>query len=292
MDAPLHLVPTFLELTQTLNISHAAQKLRQSQPAISRQLRALEEQLGVSLFLRQSRGLVLTHAGRKLKQRLEHPYEIMRETLTSARSESTAIEGPIVFGCLGEIGQKIFAPLLFEFASIHKGITLDIRFMSERLITQGVADGSLGLGMMTRLPEGEALRSHRLFTERTVVLTSTANSLDLEKHSDPQFVAYSAQDPLLYSFLRKHKFKHVPPLTRASIVVNSHGSMLEAIEKMAFYAVMPILSAKGFLDSGRVRIASKKEMLNDIFLVFPDNDFAERRYREVTRFLIMRTRLT
>ena len=59
-------VPAFLAVAETGSLSAAARRLGQSQPTLGRQIRSLEEQLGVTLFLRQARGLVLTETGAEL----------------------------------------------------------------------------------------------------------------------------------------------------------------------------------------------------------------------------------
>ena len=59
----------FLAVAETLNVSRAATRVFVSQPALSRQIRLLEEELGVSLFERTARGMTLTDAGVLLRQR-------------------------------------------------------------------------------------------------------------------------------------------------------------------------------------------------------------------------------
>ena len=59
-------VPVFLAVAETGSLSAAAKRLGQSQPTLGRQIRAMEEELGLTLFTRQARGLVLTETGRAL----------------------------------------------------------------------------------------------------------------------------------------------------------------------------------------------------------------------------------
>ena len=181
-------------------------------------------------------------------------------------------------------------PLLLEFAGLHKGISLDVRLMSERLIPQGLLEGQLGLGLVTSKPKDESLKVHHLFSERIVVLTSAKNKVDLEQNKSPQFVANSSQDLLLQAFYRKHFQKTPSAKPQISISVNDHQSMLHAVEKMSLYAVMPILSAQELLDSGKLRLASKKELKNELYLAVRQNQFLEKRYQEVIQFLVERTK--
>jgi DNA-binding transcriptional LysR family regulator len=290
MEIPINLLPTFLELTESLNISHTAKKLKISQPAVSRQLQALEQNLGVSLFLRQSRGLTLTIAGNQLKSELQEPMDIMYNCLNMLRSNTTVIAGNIVMGSLTEVGKRQLMPLLIAFAEIHKGISLDIRLMSGRLIPQAVKDGQLGLGVIAGKPKDSSLKVHHLFSERIVALTSSKNRVNLDDHKAPQFAANSSQDPLLLSFLSKHFQKILLPSPKIMISVNSHRSMLEALESTSLYAVMPIQSAEEHINKGTLRLASKCELKNEVYLVHRKGDFLERRYQELVEFLLQKTK--
>jgi DNA-binding transcriptional LysR family regulator len=290
LEIPIHLLPVFLELAESLNISRTAKKLRISQPAVSRQLQSLEQNLGVTLFLRQSRGMSLTLSGKQLKSQIQEPFDSMCEHLIRLRKETASISGTIVFGSLTEIGKRLFMPLLLEFAGQHKGISLDVRLMSERFIPQGLIEGQLGLGLLTSRPKEDSLKVHHLFSERIVVLTSAKNKIDLEQNKSPQFVANSSQDLLLQTSFRK-LFQRTQTLKPDIIVsVNDHQSMLHAVEKMSLYAVMPILSAQELLDSGKLRLASKKELKNEIYLAVRKNQFLEKKYQEVIHFLVEKTK--
>lgn len=65
----LYQLRTFAEVADTGNLTRAAERLHASPPAVSAHIRALEEELGVALFRRTSRGMELTDAGRDLRER-------------------------------------------------------------------------------------------------------------------------------------------------------------------------------------------------------------------------------
>lgn len=94
----------FLGTAQTENISRAAAELNISQPALSRQLMNLEEELGVKLFFRNKRRTTLTEADYLLKKRAEEINGLwkrllmnfpMRVKVSSAMSESVAVRLPV-----------------------------------------------------------------------------------------------------------------------------------------------------------------------------------------------------
>ena len=70
----------FVTVAQELNFTRAAEKLQMSQPPLSNQIRALEEELGVQLFIRGKRRLTLTDAGTLLFQRSVQMLELAEKT--------------------------------------------------------------------------------------------------------------------------------------------------------------------------------------------------------------------
>ena len=84
----------FIAVAQELNFTRAAEKLQMSQPPLSSQIKALEEELGVQLFIRGKRRLTLTEAGTLLLQRavqmmeLSEKISLLWETSSPGRSAS------------------------------------------------------------------------------------------------------------------------------------------------------------------------------------------------------------
>lgn len=90
------------EVTARLeNMSQAASELHVTHGAVSRQIRALESQLGVALFHRRGRGLALTPAGLRLRDATVSAFDRLREACTGLRSDPS--QAPLVLGCPGSL---------------------------------------------------------------------------------------------------------------------------------------------------------------------------------------------
>lgn len=112
----LYQLKTFVLIADEGNLTRAAEKLFTSQPAISAQVKALEEELGLSLFERSARGMTLTAAGQQL-------YESAQQTLASAEALKQTALG-LQQELLGE--PRIGIHTDFEFARVgrlHKALT-------------------------------------------------------------------------------------------------------------------------------------------------------------------------
>ncbi|WDH53444.1 LysR family transcriptional regulator [Pseudomonas chlororaphis] len=107
---PLNALRAF-EATARLNsVSQAAEQLHVTHGAVSRQLKVLEEHLGVSLFVKEGRGLKLTDAGMRLRDASSDAFERLR-TVCAELSQST-IDAPFVLGCSGSLLARWFIPRL------------------------------------------------------------------------------------------------------------------------------------------------------------------------------------
>ncbi|MFW0890178.1 UNVERIFIED_CONTAM: LysR family transcriptional regulator [Pseudomonas sp. JL1] len=107
---PLNALRAF-EATARLNsVSQAAEQLHVTHGAVSRQLKVLEEHLGVSLFIKEGRGLKLTDAGMRLRDASAEAFERLR-TVCAQLTQSTA-DAPFVLGCSGSLLARWFIPRL------------------------------------------------------------------------------------------------------------------------------------------------------------------------------------
>ncbi|WP_218280356.1 LysR family transcriptional regulator [Verrucomicrobium spinosum] len=80
---------TFLTVADEGHLTRAAEKLMTSQPAVSAQLRALEDEVGMKLFERTSKGMVLTSAGRSLREQAERIVEAAKDFKCQADASGT-----------------------------------------------------------------------------------------------------------------------------------------------------------------------------------------------------------
>lgn len=95
----IRLLRYFLAVAKEQNFSKAAQQLHITQPTLSRQILALEEELGIELFTRGKRSLVLTDEGLLLKRRALEIIELEEKMLLEIKKQDDHIEGKITIGC-------------------------------------------------------------------------------------------------------------------------------------------------------------------------------------------------
>ncbi|MEB0039148.1 MULTISPECIES: LysR family transcriptional regulator [unclassified Pseudomonas] len=107
---PLNALRAFEAAARLNSVSQAAEQLHVTHGAVSRQLKVLEEHLGLALFVKDGRGLKLTDAGIRLRDASADAFERLR-TVCAELTQSSA-DAPFVLGCSGSLLARWFIPRL------------------------------------------------------------------------------------------------------------------------------------------------------------------------------------
>jgi LysR family cyn operon transcriptional activator len=118
---------TFREVAENLNFTKASEKLHLTQSAVSHQIKALEEEFGVPLFIRGKRGVILTDAGKialEYALRILDEAEEMRERVIGREK---ALVGRVRVAAATQALVYLFGPLFEEFMDMNENIDLVFR---------------------------------------------------------------------------------------------------------------------------------------------------------------------
>ena len=166
MDLDLRKLRYFVAVADRLHFGRAADELHIAQPVLSRQIRALEQELGASLFIRDSHGVTLTDAGRQL---LDDAGPLLASALAVRRRVSGAARGSqrLVVGFRAGIP---VIPAAREFGVRHPDVIVDVQRMEWDDQASMLLDGRVDVGYV-RLPIDETgLRLTPLYTEPLMVV--------------------------------------------------------------------------------------------------------------------------
>src|SRR5690606_23492461 len=120
------LVRAFLATAEHGSFSAAARATESTQPTIGRQVTALEEELGVVLFERVGRGLVLTPTGLELAEHARAMGEAALRLSRVAAGQSLSLDGPVSISASEVISTYLLAPILSDIRARHPGIQLEV----------------------------------------------------------------------------------------------------------------------------------------------------------------------
>ncbi len=160
----------FVQIADLGSITRAAAHLSIAQPALSRHVHTLEDELGVQLLVRLPRGVRLTGAGRQF---LDHCRRILRE-LDRARDElrnsSEVPSGRVILGLSPTVGPLLLPGVIERVRRQCPQITLKIVEWFSAQLYDALLTGRVDVAVLTNAPPSRALKFTPLFSEPIVVL--------------------------------------------------------------------------------------------------------------------------
>ncbi|MDU5048622.1 MAG: LysR family transcriptional regulator [Klebsiella variicola] len=156
----IRLLRAFAVVAEENNISRAAQRLFISQPPLTRHIRHLEAQLGVTLFQHHSKGLILTDAGREVLEIIRPMLALQARTLAALSELSVHSPQPLRLGLTTAFEQGIFAAV--ESALSKHTRALHITRHASPALAQQVRKGKLDAALVALPLNTEGLHLHPL----------------------------------------------------------------------------------------------------------------------------------
>ncbi len=146
----------FVAVARERSFTRASQYLLVSQPSISKTIRSMEEELGVTLFNRTSRQIELTDAGRVIYRKAQDILVGM-EQLTEDLDEIAQLKkGHIHIGIPPVVGAGFFPGVISRFKDQYPGITIQLMEVGTKSIELEILDGTLDVGVICSLPSEDA----------------------------------------------------------------------------------------------------------------------------------------
>ena len=264
----------FHAAAQAGSFTHAADSLHLSQSAISRQVSALEQELGVPLFHRHARGLVLTEQGELLyttAQDVLMKLDSVRNRLTEATDRPSGLLR--VTTTVG-LGTGWLSNRVDEFLELYPDIRLQLIFSNEELdLTMREADCAIRL----RQPQQPDLIQRKLFT---VHFHLWASSDYVNRHGKPKSIDELAGHRLItfgepvITYLRNLNWLESiagpdGQNFQASLQMNDLNSIKRAVQRGAGIAMLPDYIVEK--DSGLVQLLPQTEVPSfDTFFCYPE----------------------
>ncbi|TGN40786.1 LysR family transcriptional regulator [Klebsiella oxytoca] len=137
----------FIVVADTKNITKAASILCISQPTLSRQLILLENQLGISLFVKNSKGIELTEQGHLFKQRAREILDLVDLTYHEFNNNSV-VTGNVSLGYIDSVGKTDFLKCIHDFKDAYPFITFELFMSSSDDIVQKMNAGIIDISFL------------------------------------------------------------------------------------------------------------------------------------------------
>lgn len=288
MDVNLNYLKTFALLSELLNFSKTAQVLRIAQPAVSRQIRELERQLSVSLFVRDNRRVELTPAGRQLQQGIRPLIKTFQNCLMEVRNQQNLVQGDLRIACPRELGELVIAPIISKFIQNHPGVRLEARFGSTIGIDKQILEGDLHLGISLERNLNANIRSYRLLQQKIFMLTNLKSATTNLKYRNLRYVAYQGHDRILEKFAKVQLRGFSLSQLNVHLYMNSHGALVDFLKLHPnYFAVLPYYShpIKTAVDNRTLKTVGNLAIDSDIFLEMANLDYVPNIQKTFIAFL-------
>ncbi|MFF5976535.1 LysR family transcriptional regulator [Streptomyces sp. NPDC012769] len=178
MDVDTRLLRYAVAVAREGSLTRAAERLFVSQPALTKQIRRLEKELGVRLFTRSRAGMTPTEAGRALVDGAAELLDDWERLLRATRRTADRAERVLRVGFVASAANEATPAIITAFGRLRPGWRVDMRQTSWAHPTAGLATGDVEAAFVRLpFPGQDELRTHVLFTEPRWVALAAAHPL-------------------------------------------------------------------------------------------------------------------
>ncbi|HMX19320.1 MAG TPA: LysR family transcriptional regulator [Anaerolineales bacterium] len=169
-DMELNHLKTFVVVAEERNLTRAADRLYMTPPSVSAHIKALEDELGVILFIRKPQGMEITEHGEILRVKAEKILHSTREMLNLSKKLQVSLTGTTRIGLSATSSYQRAAKLISQMQKEHPDIELTFLASCTHKIIQGLKNHSMDAGYMFGPIDDEALAGHELDIADLVII--------------------------------------------------------------------------------------------------------------------------
>jgi DNA-binding transcriptional LysR family regulator len=152
MQINLNHLRIFYYAAREKNLTKAAEALFVTQPAVTMQIKALEQYLEVALFRKRGKFLELTEEGSVLYKYAEKIFEVVEEMEHALKGLATLTSGSLIIGTTRSFARHLMPAVLSRYQEKFPGIRISLEVGSSNEIAEGVANFKYDLGIVGRMP--------------------------------------------------------------------------------------------------------------------------------------------
>lgn len=253
-----HRLKYFLRIAEEGSMTRAATVLGIAQPALSRQVRLLEADLGVVLFRRSSRGVELTEEGERLRASTAGPLRQLELALQYAGSPLARLERGLRLGIPSSAVDVLAAPMMAGLAAAFAGVDFEVAVADTDRLVEGMLNGVVDVAIVNPVRDDRVFYRD-LAVEDLVVVGGPGSGLDPERAVGfAEFAALPLVLPSSHTGIGNTVANAALRLRvrlRSRFATDSVQVAKRLIETADVYAALPLSSCRADIDSGRLRYA-------------------------------------
>jgi DNA-binding transcriptional LysR family regulator len=177
MNIELHHLRYFHAVAEDLHFRRAAQRLNVAQPALSRAIKWLESELGAALFVRTTRNVALTAAGRVFLDETRQALARIERAQSLARSAAAGEAGRLSVAYMDFAINGPLPAILNAFRARHPGVIIDLAHMWTERQREAITAGEIDIGFLIGPFEAPGIESLAILSERFVAVLPEGHPL-------------------------------------------------------------------------------------------------------------------
>ena len=241
------------------SINRAADRLNCSQPSISVQMRQLEEELGLELLTRQTRGVVPTSAGEQFYAdclRILGNVEAARQRMDDW---SRDVSGALAAGIIPTISKGALPRVLPDYAEEYPNVDIRIAEAYSGTLTEWVLSGELDFALVTEPPHDPSLMQRVISTETLVLVSGRASPLEPGRplglrDMAPVKLLMPSQRHSLRTIIERHVAAGDIPVDR-TIEIDGLYATLQFLRHSDWSTILPVTTLAEDIDDVRLTVS-------------------------------------
>lgn len=288
----LNLFRTYVKVVETQNLSRTADEFELSQPAITKQIQALEEHYGILLLERSGRRLKPTEAGEALYHLAKEIIKVVEKTNRTMEELTESRKGSLVLGASSIPGHYILPGLMKNYKELHPEVAVSLEVSDTDKIGIRVAEREIDVGIVGGMPSNRKVdgfkwlddellvvvpANHRLASQQEVSLLKLIPEkwIIREKGSGTR---KAFEDLLLHKGLRREDLNVNIEAGSTETVM----AMVEAGMGISIVSKWALSKAEASLKVAFLRLDKDSEINRSFYIIYPRQ---KNRRRTVTEFL-------
>lgn len=271
MHYTLHQLRIFVKVSENQSITKAAEDLHLTQPAISIQLKKLQDQFELPLTEVVGRQLYVTDFGEEIVKRSQRILEEADGIKYTVDQYKGLLTGKIRIAVVST-GKYVIPYFLKDFMDEHPGVEISIDVSNKGKVVEGIIDNNADFSLVSVLPEGINLAKVPLLENRLYLFSSADTPNKVKKIKDLEKVNLvfredgSATRKAMEHFLRENDVQK-----GKSMELVSNEAVKQAVFAGLGYSIMPLIGLKNALVTETVKIIDLKGLpiITEWNLVYP-----------------------
>ncbi len=267
----------FTAIVEQGSFSKAAAKLRVAQPALSQHLRHMEDELGVVLLHRGTRGVMPTEAGERLLLRARTILADFAELRDSVRGETAAPGGEVRIGLPGTVSEQLSVPLIEAARARYPAVRIRIADAMSGFVLEWLKRGEVDLAVIYSTSDPKGLGIHHVLTEELCLFGAPGLNAVRQAPGTPIALVDAARLDLILPGVG-HGLRDqideaaasVQATVRPAIEIESYSQIKRLAERGLGYGILPRMAVDAQDKAGTFRTwpIEKPAMHRKVYLAY------------------------